>query len=355
MQSVNRKTIRSASGSQKKNLPRSKKIIIVWLDQVHLRSGKHAVKNSPNTNERSVSTRSLRAIVNRRPMHRRHNNNAFFHQWSESQSKGVIMSPEGDLITLREPNENTATVMLADRTKVQVKKGAFKFRREDMDVTALVPGLRVEAEGIGNTQSYLSADKITFNPDDFKTARSVDTRVTPIERNQAEMQGKQAELEGRQKQNEQDVKAAQSEAARANAGVDELNSRVSSLDDYDTKYETTVYFATNKSDLSDQAKKDLDQLVQQALPLKGYMIEVAGFADTTGNAKLNQELSEQRAEQVVQYLQQVGKVPLRRIMAPAGLGTSTSVADNSTPEGRQQNRRVEVRVIVNKPHASAAD
>jgi OOP family OmpA-OmpF porin len=126
-------------------------------------------------------------------------------------------------------------------------------------------------------------------------------------------------------------------------GVADLHSRVSSLDDYDTKYSTTVYFATNKYDLSDQAKKDLDQLVQQALPLRGYMIEVAGYADTTGNAKRNQELSDLRAQEVVRYLQQVGKVPLRRVMAPVGLGTSQSAAEN---------RRVEVRVIVNKAHVS---
>jgi OOP family OmpA-OmpF porin len=260
--------------------------------------------------------------------------------------KGFIMSRDGDTLLLRESGELVATVMLDDKTKVQVRKGALKFRRKEMEVTSLVPGLRVDAEGVGNAQGGLTAEKITFNPDDFKTARSVDTRVTPLE-------GKQGELEGKQKQTEADVQKAQSEAEKANAGVADLHSRVSSLDDYDTKYTATVYFATNKSHLSDQAKKDLDQLVQQALPLRGYMIEVAGFADTTGDLQRNQKLSEERAQEVVRYLQQVGKVPLRRIMAPAGLGTSQSAADNSTAEGRQKNRRVEVRVIVNKAQAAA--
>ena len=264
----------------------------------------------------------------------------------KAKAKGIIVSRDGDTVKLRESSDLISIIALTDSTKVQVKKGAFNFRREDMDVTALLPGLRIEASGVGNGNGQLAAEKITFNPDDFKTARSVDTRVAPLE-------GKQAELEGRQKQTEENVAKAQSEAERANAGVGELNERVSSLDDYDTKYMTTIYFATNKSDLDDQAKQDLDKLVQQALPLKGYMIEVAGFADTTGNAKRNQELSEQRAEEVVQYLQQVGKVPLRRIVAPAGLGTSQSAADNATEEGRKKNRRVEVRVIVNKAHATS--
>lgn len=272
--------------------------------------------------------------------------NHHFMAGEKAKVSGVIMSRDGDLVRLRESGESVATVVLSDLTKVQVKKGVFKFRKEQMDVTALVPGLRVDASGVGNAEGQLTAEKITFNPDDFKAARSVDTRVTPIE-------NKQAELDGRQKQTEQDVQQAQSDAEKANAGVAGLHARVSSLDDYDTKYLTTVYFATNKYDLSDQTKKDLDQLIQQALPLRGYMIEVAGYADTTGDAKRNQELSELRAEAVVQYLQQVGKVPLRRILAPAGLGTSQSAADNSTSEGREKNRRVEVRVIVNKAEAAA--
>lgn len=270
----------------------------------------------------------------------------------KSKTKGFIMSRDGDRIKVRESAEAVATIVLDDQTKVQVRKGKLKFRREDMDVTALVPGLRIDVDGVGNPQGELTAQKITFNPDDFKTARSVDTRVTPLEGKQAELEGKQGELEGRQQKTEQDVQQAQSDATKANAGVAELNSRVSSLDDYDTKYSATVYFATNKSNLSDQSKKDLDELVQKALPLRGYMIEVAGFADTTGDVKRNQKLSEERAEEVVRYLQQVGKIPLRRIVAPAGLGTSQSVADNASAEGRQKNRRVEVRVIVNKAHTA---
>ncbi len=132
------------------------------------------------------------------------------------------------------------------------------------------------------------------------------------------MKEKQAELDARPSRTEQDAHRAQSDAERANAGVADLHTRMSSLDDYDTRYMATVYFATNKHELDEQTKKDLDELVQQALPLKGYTIEVAGFADTTGNAKRNQELSELRAEEVVGYLQQVGRVPLRRYHGAGG-------------------------------------
>ena len=89
-------------------------------------------------------------------------------------------------------------------------------------------------------------------------------------------------------------------------------------------------------------------LAQKALAQKGYMVEVAGFADTTGNAALNQDLSQRRAAAVINYLQQQGNIPIHRILAPAGMGTSHEAADNKTSAGRKLNRRVEVKVLVNQ-------
>ena len=259
--------------------------------------------------------------------------------------KGLILSRNGDLINLREDGSNRAVVIALDElTQVQLKKkGPLGVvpRKKDMDVTALLPGLRVEAQGTGNSQGQLVAATITFDPDDFKTAKAIHSQVSPLN-------AKQSELEAQQRKTAQEVQQAQMDANQANAGVAELHERMSSLDDYDTKYLVTTYFTVNKASLSDDAKKELDDLAQKALVTRGYMIEVAGYADTSGNAQKNQELSEKRAEAVVQYLQQVGKIPLRRILSPVGLGTTNSVADNNTAEGRQKNRRVEVRLIVNK-------
>jgi OmpA-OmpF porin, OOP family len=121
---------------------------------------------------------------------------------------------------------------------------------------------------------------------------------------------------------------------------------VNSLDDYAEKAKATVYFKYASARLTDDARKDLDDLIQKTKDLKGYMVEVAGYTDTTGNADKNEELSERRADAVVRYLQQ-NDVPLRRILAPAGLGDSHSVADNKSVDGRKLNRRVEVTVLVN--------
>lgn len=263
----------------------------------------------------------------------------------KDKAKGLILSRNGDLIDVREDGaDRIVVVVLDDDTQVKLKKKGplgIVSRKQSMDVTALLPGLRIEAQGVGNAEGQLVAHEISFNPADFKTATAVDSQTSPL-------RGKQAELEAQQQQTARDVQTAQAEANRANAGVAELHDRMSSLDDYDTKYMATTYFDVNKTILTDESKKELDELVQKALPLKGYMIEVAGYADTSGNAARNQQLSEGRAEAVVQYLQQVGRVPLRRILAPVGLGTTNSAADNATAEGRKQNRRVEVRVVVNK-------
>jgi hypothetical protein len=87
-----------------------------------------------------------------------------FMNGQKAKIKGVIMSRDGDTLKLREGGDLVAVVALDDTTKVQVKKGAFKFRREDMDMTALVPGLRVDVDGVGNGQGELSAEKNRVQP-----------------------------------------------------------------------------------------------------------------------------------------------------------------------------------------------
>jgi OOP family OmpA-OmpF porin len=127
-----------------------------------------------------------------------------------------------------------------------------------------------------------------------------------------------------------------------------VNTRVSNLDNYVTKDSTTVYFKINSATLTPDAKKDLDELAQKALNEKGYVVEVAGFADKTGPAAFNQKLSEERANAVIQYLEEQGNIPIHRILTPAGLGTSHEAAANNTAAGRKLNRRVEVKVLVNQ-------
>jgi outer membrane protein OmpA-like peptidoglycan-associated protein len=106
--------------------------------------------------------------------------------------------------------------------------------------------------------------------------------------------------------------------------------------------------------ISRTAKTDLDKLASKALNAKGYVIEVSGFADTTGSVATNRALSQRRADAVIRYLVENHRIPLRRIVTPYGFGETQAIADNRTRDGRAQNRRVEVKVLVNKGLLQAA-
>jgi outer membrane protein OmpA-like peptidoglycan-associated protein len=144
------------------------------------------------------------------------------------------------------------------------------------------------------------------------------------------------------------AKAAQETADAAVAGVNSTNERISALDDYTVQNKNVINFKVGSSVLSPEAKQALDQIAQQAQNARGYVIEVRGFASAEGGDELNRRLSQRRADAVVRYLAEIHNIPLRRIITPFGYGAAQAVADNSTRAGREQNRRVEVSVLVNR-------
>lgn len=275
--------------------------------------------------------------------------------------QGVIVSRQGDTFKLRANDESIGTIDLTKDTKVQLKHGIFGHKTA-MDFEALVPGLQVEAQGRGNDRGELVADRVIFDPNSMRASRQIDTRVSPLEARTGSLEGRTGQLEGRtgqvetrqgqlenqEKQTEQQVGQVKQEADQANQGVSEANNRISDLDNYQPKYEETVYFKFGSAALSRDDKQKLDDLAQKAANEKGYVVEVAGFADTTGRASRNQVLSEQRANAVIRYLEQEGNIPIHRILAPAGMGTTHEAQPNDTAEGRKMNRRVEVKVLVNQ-------
>ncbi len=112
--------------------------------------------------------------------------------------------------------------------------------------------------------------------------------------------------------------------------------------------ETGVYFAEGSYRLNDAGKAALDQLISANSNVNGYVVEIAGYTSSTGSARYNQRLSEERAAAVAQYLRENAGVPLWRIVVPAGYGETHPVASNADAKGRALNRRVEVKVLVNK-------
>jgi OmpA-OmpF porin, OOP family len=138
-------------------------------------------------------------------------------------------------------------------------------------------------------------------------------------------------------QNEQNIKE-----------IEEATTRFTTLSQYDVKYQATVKFPVGKSTISPEDMEQLKQLAQKAVQIPGYMVEVTGYADASGDAKMNEGLSEDRAKAVVGYLIQEGGVPVIHVAAPGAMGEYGPTASNETPTGRAENRRVEVKVLVNR-------
>jgi outer membrane protein OmpA-like peptidoglycan-associated protein len=247
--------------------------------------------------------------------------------------RGVVMGRDADTFTVRDRNRTDYQVLLTEQTSIKTHGGFFRFGKK-YAVADILRGLIVEVEGRGNTQGQLAAEKVRFNESDMRAAVTTDTRVKPVEDNQERLSGQIDELHAI--------------AAEARTEVRAANERISSLDDYDVQETVTVNFALNSAVLSLDARQRLDALAQKVANAKWYMFEVAGHTDSTGSEGRNFVLSQQRAEAVMQYLAVHHKIPTRRFVSPMGYGKTEAIADNRSSAGRAQNRRVEVKMMLNR-------
>jgi outer membrane protein OmpA-like peptidoglycan-associated protein len=145
----------------------------------------------------------------------------------------------------------------------------------------------------------------------------------------------------------QEGRRAQDTANHALDGLRQLEGRVAELDDFRVASMWTVRFGFNSSELSDEGRLILDGIVENTPP-ESTLFEVTGFTSADGDPAYNLRLSEKRAQQVVRYLVEELQIPLHRILIPFGFGSGKPEADNDTMEGRQLNRRVEVRALTNQ-------
>jgi OmpA-OmpF porin, OOP family len=274
--------------------------------------------------------------------------------------KGLITTRTGETLTMKTADGGSAVVVLTDSTKVQQPKG-LGLRKKQMSFAVLIPGLKVSVDGTGD-QSRVTANSITFDADDLQLAETIQAGLTPtrhaVQTNQQNIAANKQNIQS----NQQDIAAnevktaANKEAISANREdieanqqeIEEANKRFSELSEYDTKGDISVNFAVGKSVISASDKAALSALARNAVNLTGYIIQVKGFADSSGNAAMNQQLSMDRAQAVIAYLIQDCNVPVRHVIAPGAMGTADPAAANETAQGRAENRRVEVKVLVNK-------
>ena len=269
--------------------------------------------------------------------------------------KGAVVTKDDDhTFVVRDATGGDTRVIIAPEASIKTNGGWFSGG-DRIAASQIVRGLYLEAEGRGDNSGNLAATKVRFDKDDFRVAQSIDTRVTPAEarltaaeENAQRVSGQIDELMAISNAARGGAKAAQDSADAAIAGVNATNKRISDIDDYVVQSTQTVNFRVNSAVLSPEAKMMLDEVAAASAPLKGYFIEITGFASAEGSTAHNKTLSQRRAKAVIDYLIENHNVPLRRIGQSYGFGELQAVADNTTREGREANRRVEVKLLVSR-------
>ena len=276
--------------------------------------------------------------------------------------KGVVVKREPDSFTMSETTGGpTTTVILTGNTEVKShKRGVFRGSK-DYAASYILRGLRLEVDGVRNADGTITADKIRFDEQDLRTAQALKATVDPVEAELNEklrqQQAEQERLAGQLEENRALTAQAQASAdsaaeaaKKAQNTADYANNRINGLDDFDSIKTITVHFATGKSTLGPKAKAEIDSAAAwvKTQDTKGWVMAVIGYADTTGSSQRNIDLSERRANAVIYYIVSKYKMPLNRLVQPFGYGQLEPVAENKTAAGRAKNRRVEIRLMVNK-------
>jgi len=248
--------------------------------------------------------------------------------------EGVIKARSGATMILQTTQDPNLSVELTESTRVGQVQGMLKARQKSMSMAALIPGLPVKVEAIHDAQNQLVATSVKFKGNDLQRARNMQAGMHETKER---VSANEAELEKHQEQlTEQQKKIAANTA------------RFGQLDDYYIMNEVTVLFGNGVTKLDPKYNPELEALANEAKSVKGYMIEVKGYASATGSAEVNQVLSEKRANTVTTFLLQQCHIPLTNMLAPGAMGESSQIVTDNKVESEAENRRVVVRVLQNK-------
>ena len=277
--------------------------------------------------------------------------------------KGIVSKRQGEVFMMGDTMGTAQTVvLLTAATEVKShKKGLFQGSKT-YGQTYILRGLRLEVDGVGNSDGAIVAEKIRFDEQDLRTAQALMTTVDPMEaevraklkaqqEEQERLAGQLVEAQATANTARAEAAKAQEDAKKAQDTADYANNRINGLDDYDPIKTVTVYFNTGSAIVGPKAKATIDEAADwvRAQPDKrGWVVAVIGFADSTGNTARNRDLSERRANAVIYYLVTTQKLPLNKLVQPFGYGQLEPVAENKTAAGRAKNRRVEIRLMRNK-------
>ena len=235
--------------------------------------------------------------------------------------KGVITARNGEKMKVTAADGTSTVVALDDATQIRAASGLFGANRAKLAADSLLNGLPVTVKtwqtADAQAGSNLVANQINFRNADLKTATMIRNGTS-------------------QKFEEQ------------TAATESLRGRMADIDKYNVKATTNVHFDTGKANLSDRDKADLCTTAATAQGTENALMLVVGYTDSTGSDDVNQTLSEKRAARVINYLQQSCGWKPYRMLTPTGMAKADPAADNSTPEGKAENRRVAVNILVSK-------
>ena len=286
---------------------------------------------------------------------------AFGPAGDKAKVKGMIISRAGETMVVQN-SEGKTTVVLADDTRTKDNVGLFGLDRKELSNVVLIPGVKVSLDGVTDDQGRVVAKTITVDGDDLETAEMIQSGLHPTAEQVAANVQTLAEHEDKihankdqiaaHKQyietNQQNIANNKQQIDQNIKDIEENTQRFMALSEYDVKGQATVKFKFGSAKIAPADEEQLKQLANTATGLKGYLVEVMGYADSTGNAAVNTKLSEDRAKAVITYLVQQGGVSPRHIVAPGAMGEYGAAAPNETKEGRAENRRVEIKILLNK-------
>lgn len=230
--------------------------------------------------------------------------------------KGIISARSGDKMQVTASDGTKTVIVINDDTRISASKGFLGIGRSKLAATSLLNGVPVTVK-TWQTGGDLLASKINLQNKDLKTASMIHTGTA-------------------QRFDEQ------------TAATEALRGRMGEIDQYNVKSTMNVNFDTGKAVLSEQAKADLCSTATTAEGMANALLLVVGYTDSTGDDEYNQVLSEKRAGRVVNHLQQACGWKPYRMLTPTGMSESDPLASNDTPEGKAQNRRVSVNILVSK-------
>ena len=230
--------------------------------------------------------------------------------------KGIISARSGDKMQVTAADGTKSVIVIDDATKISASKGFFGLNRSRLAAASLLNGLPVTVKTL-QSGGGLVASQINLQNKDLKTASMIQNGTA----------------QGFEEQT---------------AATAALRGRMGEIDQYNVKSTTNVNFDTGKAVLSAQAKNDLCATAATAEGMSNALLLVVGYTDSTGGDEFNQVLSEKRAGRVVNYLQQACGWKPYRMLTPTGMAEADPLASNDTVEGKAQNRRVAVNILVSK-------